>query len=193
MTTIGPNAALIIIDVQEGLDDPVWGVRNNPGAEENMGRLLEVWRRTGRPIFHIQHDSRNPHSPLRPELPGNAIKAVVSPREGEPLLRKTVNSAFIGTNLEGRLRDAAVDTVVIVGLTANHCVETSTRMAGNLGFETYFVSDATAAFGLTGPDGTWHSADEVLSMTLGNLHGEFATVVTTDDVLSAVEAPIAGA
>jgi nicotinamidase-related amidase len=183
MESIGPRAALIIIDVQEGLDDPVWGQRNNPDAEENMARLLAAWRRTGRPLFHIQHDSRNPHSPLRPGLPGNEIKALVRPREGEPLIRKSVNSAFIGTDLEKRLHDLDISTVVVVGLTTSHCVETTARVAGNLGFETYFVSDATATFGLTGPDGRRHTPDDVHSMTLANIDGEFATVITTDAVL----------
>lgn len=189
MEPLGSDAALIIIDVQDGLDAPGWGQRNNPDAEANMARLLDAWRRTGRPLFHVKHDSQNPTSPLRPELPGNEIKSIVRPREGEPLLRKTVNSAFIGTDLEQRLRAAGIRAVVVTGLTTNHCVETTARMAGNLGFDTFFVSDATATFDITGPDGVWHSADDVHSMTLANVHGEFATVVTTDSVLEQVGVP----
>lgn len=188
MGTIGLDAALIIIDVQVGFDGPEWGQRNNPEAEANIARLLDAWRRTGRLIFHVKHDSLNADSSLRPDSSGNQIKAVVWPREDEPLVRKSVNSAFIGTDLEVRLRDAGVHAVVLTGLTTNHCVETTARMAGNLGFDTYFVWDATATFDRTGPDGRWHSADDILSVTLANLHDEFATIVATDTVLEQVTA-----
>lgn len=183
MTTLDSNAALIVIDVQQGFDEPVWGQRNNPAAETNIGRLLDSWRRTGRPIVHIKHDSRNPDSPLHPSSPGNAIKEAVCPLDNEPVIRKSVNSAFIGTDLEQRLHEAGVKTVVLTGMTTNHCVETTARMAGNLGFETYFVYDATATFDRAGPDGRRYSADEVGAMTLVNLQGEFATIVTTDALL----------
>lgn len=178
------NAALLIIDVQKGLDDPVWGHRNNPEAELNIARLLQAWRQTGRPIFHIQHLSQNANSPLRPDLPGNDIKDIVYPQDSEPIIRKKVNSAFIGTDLEARLVQQDINTLVITGLTTNHCVETTTRMAGNLGFHTYLVADATATFDRKGPDGVLHAADEIQQMTLVNLHEEFATIITTAELLS---------
>ena len=179
-----PNAtALLIIDVQEGFDDPMWGIRNNPQAEENVERLLEVWRRSDRPVTHVQHNSVEPNSVLRPGQPGNAIKAGLTPTGDEPLFCKTVNSAFIGTTLEKYLREHSLDTLVVVGLTTNHCVSTTVRMAGNLGFETYVVSDATAAFDRVGHDGQRHAADTVHAVSLANLHEEFATVIDTEGVL----------
>src|SRR5580704_9095609 len=142
------NAALIVIDVQQGFNDPGWGSRNNPDAESNIGRLLAAWRESGRPPFHVHHDSLSPQGSFYPAKPGNAPKIEAAPLEGEPVYRKHVNSAFIGTALEADLRAAGIDTLVIVGLTTPHCVSTTTRMAGNLGFTTYIVSDATAAFEL---------------------------------------------
>jgi nicotinamidase-related amidase len=177
------NAALILIDIQKGFDDPVWGRRNNPDAETNMAALLHAWRQTGRPIFHIQHLSRDPHSPLRASSPGSEFKDIVRPQGGEPIIQKQVNSAFIGTDLEERLRREGITTLIMTGLTTNHCVETTTRMAGNLGFHNYLVSDATATFDRKGPDSMVHTAEEIQAMSLANLHQEFATIVTTDDVL----------
>ena len=179
-----PDATLLVIDVQVGLDDPRLGRRDNPAAESNIGALLAAWRASGRPVAHVQHLSTEPDSPLRPELPGVAIKPEVAPLAGEPVFTKQVNSAFIGTGLEARLRDAGRDTLVITGLTANQCVETTTRMAGNLGFTTYLVGDATASFDRVGPDGAFHPAELIHSVSLANLHGEFATVVTTADMLA---------
>jgi len=177
------NTALIIIDVQKGFDEPVWGKRNNPQAEDNILKLLEAWRKNKRPIFHIQHMSLSPTSPLNPVHPGNAIKDALQPRTGEPLVQKNVNSAFIGTDLEQKLRKIGCNSLVIVGLTTPHCVSTTTRMAGNLGFETYLVSDATAAFELTDHNGRHYSADEIHAVSLATLHGEFATVVETEKLL----------
>ncbi len=183
MAKIDQNTALIIIDVQKGFDEPVWGERNNPQAEDNIIRLLEAWRKYKRPIFHIQHMSLSPTSPLNPNHPGNAIKDALQLRAGEPLIQKNVNSAFIGTDLEQQLRGLGCNSLVIVGLTAPHCVSTTTRMAGNLGFETYLVSDATAAFELTGHDGRSYSAQEIHDVTLVTLNDEFATVVETKELL----------
>jgi len=181
------NAALLIIDVQEAFDEPRWGPRNNPDAEANVARLLGAWREAGRPIFHVRHLNHTRGSSFHPDAPGSRIKAIARPLEGEPLIEKTVNSAFIGTDLEERLRRGGVTAVVITGLTTNHCVETTARMAGNLGFDTYFVSDATATFDRVGPDGVRHAAEGIQAMTLSNLNGEFATIVTTDEALRLVE------
>ena len=181
---ISDTTALILIDVQDGFDEAnYWGDRNNPDAEQNMARLLWEWRKKHRPIYHVQHMSTNPRSPLRPDHDGNTIKKEVAPLQGEPVIQKTVNSAFIGTDLEARLRENGVDSVVIVGLTTNHCVETSARMAGNLGFATMVVEDATATFDRVGHDGTRYPAETIHAMSLSNLNGEFATIVKTGQLL----------
>jgi nicotinamidase-related amidase len=186
MNKLPQNAALILIDVQKGFDDPKWGGRNNPNAEKRMAELLSDWRRTGRPVFHVQHLSTLADSPLNPKRPGVEIQDAVKPVEGEPVFQKNVNSAFIGTQLENTLRQRGVKTLVVVGLTTQHCVSTSVRMAGNLGFEVFLVSDATAAYEVTGPDGTHHSAEDVHRISLATLHDEFATVVDAKTVLGAL-------
>jgi nicotinamidase-related amidase len=187
MISIAQNTVLLIIDVQKGFDEPVWGTRNNPQAEENIARLLNTWRISKRPVFHVQHLSLSSNSPLRAENPGCEIKDIVKPLEGESLFQKHVNSAFIGTDLEEQLRKNSYTSLVIVGLTTPHCVSTTTRVAGNLGFETYLVSDATAAFELTGHDGRKYSAEEIHNMALATLNGEFATIVESDILLRAFE------
>ncbi len=184
MTSAASASALLLIDVQQGFDDlSFWGTRNNPGAEANMARLLAAWRAGGRPVFHVKHNSRNPRSPLHPANSGNAIKPAVAPLPGEPVFEKQVNSSFIGTDLEARLRSAGVTGLVIVGLTTPHCVSTTTRMAANLGFNVRLVSDATAAFDWKAHDGRTIPAEEMHYQALAPLHGEFAEVVTTDAVL----------
>ena len=176
--------ALLLIDVQQGLDHPKWGRRNNPDAEARIAALLAGWRRSRWPVIHVQHMSQVPDSPLRPGLPGNAIKPEAMPRPGEPVFQKTVNSAFIGTALEAHLRTEGIGALVVAGLTTDHCVSTTVRMAGNLGFEVVLVADGTATFERTGPDGQHYTADEMHRVALASLHGEFAEVRTADEVLS---------
>jgi len=182
--TLWANTALLLIDVQQGLDDPRWGARNNPDAERNIAALLAAWRRTQRPVIHVQHMSREPDSPLRPDRPGNAFKPEAVPQPGEPVFHKAVNCAFIGTALEAHLRAHRIDTVVVVGITTNHCVSSTVRMAANLGFTVVVVSDGTATFERTGPDGDHHSAELMHRVALASLHGEFAAVRRTSELLA---------
>ncbi|MEW6211714.1 MAG: cysteine hydrolase family protein [Acidobacteriota bacterium] len=183
MQKLSENVALIVIDVQNGFDDPVWGDRNNPQSEDNIARLLATWRRAKRPIIHFRHMSRNPESPLYPGQRGNEIKEVVKPLPGELVIEKCVNSAFIGTDLEERLRRNNIDTVVLTGINTNHCVSTTARMSGNLGFNTYVVSDATATFDMKGPDGRLHKAEVMHIIGLTELNEEFATVIDIENLL----------
>lgn len=177
------KTALLVIDVQKGLDNPAMGERNNPNAETNIALLLANWRSQNYPVIHFQHCSTEPNSLLRPELPGNAFKPEAQPLADEKLFTKTVNSAFIGTGLEQYLREQAITSLVVVGLTTDHCVSTSVRMAGNLGFEVVLVSDATAAFERKGYAGVHYSAAEIHNVNLVSLDGEFCTVCSTEEVL----------
>jgi len=182
--SLSSGAALVIIDVQQGLDDPKYGERNNPDAEKRMADLLGAWRATGQSVIHVQHLSLEPESPLREGEPGNAFKPEVLPMPGEPIFRKHVNSAFIGTDLEAYLRTNGIDSLVVVGLTTDHCVSTTARMAGNLGFTVTLVEDATATFERLGPDGAHYSADIMHRAALASLHGEFATVRSAEEILA---------
>ncbi len=171
----------MLIDIQKGLDEHNFygGNRNNLQAEENAAKILMHWRKEGGPIFHVRHSSLNPRSPLHASKPGFDIKAAVKPLENEPLFTKNVNSAFIGTDLEKVLRDNGINTIVVVGLTTNHCISTSVRMAANLGFETVLVSDACAAFDQIGINGELFDAELVHQTTLASLKDEFAQIVST--------------
>lgn len=175
---------MLLIDVQRGFDDPRWGVRNNSACEQNIARLLELWRSRGRPIVFVRHDSMESGSPLAPGRDGNDFKGIVT---GSPdlLVVKHVNSAFYGEpDLDAWLRNAGIQSVVIAGITTNHCCETTARMAGNLGYRTFFAIDATHTFDRRHPDGRVMSADLLADVTATNLAGEFATVVTTHELLT---------
>lgn len=177
------STALVVVDVQLGFDDPIWGRRNNPACEENIAALIHAWREIGAPIVFVRHDSVLPHSPLRPGQPGNALRPEVT---GEPdlLITKSVNSAFLGKpDLNVWLRERDITGVAVVGVQTNYCCETTARMAGNLGFETLFVLDATHTFDMPAYGGGTITAEELSRVTASNLQGEFAEVVNTRDLL----------
>lgn len=188
MRALGQNAALLVVDMQKGFDDPAWGVRNNLMAEANVAALLAAWRAAAAPVIHVHHDSVDARGPLWRGAPGNAPKLEARPLAGEKVYRKRVNSAFIGTSLEADLHARAIETLAIVGLTTNHCISTTVRMAGNLGFDTYVVADATAAFARASLNGRIRPADEVHDAALSDLRREFAQVVDTPTVLAALAA-----
>ncbi len=177
------GAALVLVDVQRGFDDPAWGTRNNEACEANIGALLSHWRARDRPIVFVRHDSLEPGSPLAIGTSGNAFKDMIT---GEPdlLVTKHVNSAFYGRpDLHDWLQGSGIHRLVIAGITTNHCCETTARMAGNLGYETFFALDSTHTFDRRAPSGRTLSADELAEATATNLHGEFASIVNTGELL----------
>ena len=182
-STIAKSATLIPIDVQQGLDEPSWGRRNNPEMEANALRLLDAWRASRRPVIVVKHNSVLPASTLRPGQSGNDLKPGFLPQDGEALIEKSVNSAFIGTDLEQRLREAGSTQLVFFGLTSDQCVSTTARMAANLGFETFVVADACAAFDQTAPSGEVVPAETIHLAHLTTLNTEFGEVLDVDELL----------
>ena len=187
----GHETALLLIDVQVGVDVlSHWGGptgrRNNPDAEANMLQLLAAWRKAKLKVAFTRHDSREAASPLKFSLPTGAQKPGFEPVAGEIVVEKDVNSGFIGTDLEVQLRRAGISRLVIVGFFTNFCVETTTRMAGNLGFDTYLVEDCCSASNRVGTDGIDREPELVHAMTVANLHGEFCTAISCVDALGLV-------
>ena len=190
MTANEQGPALLVVDVQRGFDDPVWGRRDNPECERNVAALIAAWRRSAWPVVFVRHDSLLPGSPLAVEAAGNAFKSVIA---GDPdlLVTKHVNSAFLGRpDLHSWLQAEGVQAVSVCGITTNHCCETTARMAGNLGYETTFVIDATHTFDRRDLEGKWLPAEELARVTAANLNSEFATVLTTAELLNTLPRPL---
>ena len=179
--------ALIVIDVQKGFSEhDVRGERNNPACEENVAKLIAAFRAANQPIVFVKHNSKSEASVLHPSKEGNEFKDVVS---GTPdlLVTKSVNSAFYGEpDLHAWLIESNIDAVAICGIQTNMCCDTTARMAGNLGLDTWFVLDATHTFAKTA-GGVKISAEDLAQATAVNLSGEFATVLSTEEALSQIQ------
>lgn len=196
MTALPPDAALIVIDVQRAIDHPSWGERNNPTAEQRIAQLLAFWRERGMPVYHVRHDSVEPKSTYRPGQPGHDFKPEAIPLPGEPVIAKKTGCAFVGTDLEQRLRQAGNTALVFVGVITNNSVETTVRMAGCLGFSCYLIEDACFTFARKDWNGNPRSAEDVHAMSLANLEGEYCSMLTTEIAISryaSVPPPSSGA
>lgn len=178
------SIVLIVVDVQKGFDDPVWGQRNNPACEENVAALIDAWRSGGQPVVFVRHDSVESGSSLRPDQPGNQFKDVIT---GAPdmFVSKNVNSSFHGEpDLEAWLRARGTTRIAVCGIQTNMCCETTARVGANLGFELSFVLDATYTFDQPAREGGMISADALAHVTASNLDPEFGRVVSTRDVIA---------
>ena len=180
------DATLIVIDVQDAIDDPRWGPRNNPDAETKIAALIAAWRAEGLPIVHIRHDSIEPRSPYAPHAPGHRFKSCATPLESETVMGKNSNSAFVGTKLEDTLDALGATTVVICGVLTSNSVEATARQAGNLGYQVYVVADAGWAVDKVDLRGRRWRAEDVHALSLAHLEGEYARIVDVATTLEAV-------
>ena len=182
MAKVTPDSVLVIIDAQKGFSEPGWGERNNPDAEKNMKKILDEFRKHGLTVIHVRHDSRNPNSVLHHGKETFEFKDEVKPLEGERIITKHVNSAFIGTDLEKILREMGEPPVYYMGLVTDHCVSTTARMSGNLGFKSFIIEDACAAHEKKWLDGRKFPAQLVHEINLASINGEFAEVVKSGEL-----------
>lgn len=183
------NTALLLIDVQKGVNDTAYyggtlAQRNNPGAEDHIETILTEWRNLGGTVAFTRHDSREANSPLKLSLESGQQLPGLEIHDGELVVSKGSNSGFVGTSLEVDLRRAGIQRLIVVGFFTNFCVETTVRMAGNMGFDTYLVHDACATMDRVGLDGTEYEADLVHAMAIASMHGEFCTAITAHDALA---------
>ena len=182
MTIDLDRAVLLPIDMQRAFDAPPWPRRWNDQVDANGLALLDAWRGAGRPIIHVRHDSVQPGSSLAPGSAGNAFRPGFEPRAGEPLLTKSVNSAFTGTDLDLRLKRLGAKHVVTFGISTDMCVSTTVRTGANMGWDMILVPDACDCFDLPDRQGGTIPAEEVQRAHVATLAFEFARTMTTSQV-----------
>jgi nicotinamidase-related amidase len=181
------DAVLLPVDLQKGFDEPRWPRRWNADFDRNGRALLAAWRREGRTIIHVRHASALPASTLNPDHPGYAFREGFEPLAGETVVTKSVNSAFIGTDLDIRLRRLGARHLVVFGISTDMCVSTTIRTGANFGWPMTLVADACDCFDLPHGDATI-PAEAVHAAHVATLAYEFCSVVSTQDVLGALAA-----
>jgi nicotinamidase-related amidase len=189
MTLDLDRAVLLPVDMQQAFDAPPWPRRWNDAVDANGLALLAAWRAAARPIIHVRHDSVQPGSTLAPGAPGNAFRPGFEPLDGEPLVAKSVNAAFIGTDLDERLKELGAKHVVTFGISTDMCVSTTVRVGANLGWDMILVTDACDCFDLPDGQGGTIPAEEVQRAHVATLAFEFCRTLSTADL---TPLPLAG-
>lgn len=173
---------LLPIDMQQAFDAPPWPRRWNRAIDEKGRTLLGHWRRHGAPLLHVRHDSVEPGSTLGPGLAGNAFRPGFGPEGDEPMISKCVNSSFIGTDLDLRLRRQGIDTIAVFGISTDMCVSTTVRHGANLGYKMVLIEDACDCFNLKGPDGAIIPAEAIHAAHVASLAYDFCAVTTVAEI-----------
>ena len=182
------STALLVIDTQMAFvarrdAGHPWA---NPDADARIAALLAAFRAKDLPVLHVLHHGQDPRDDFHADSPGAQVQPAAAPLPGEPVFIKHGSSAFMGTGLADHLTAHGITGLVIAGGAANYCVESSTRMASDLGYTTTVVGDALINFGQTLRDGRRVPAGDVLALTLANLDGEFAHVAVTNEILTQI-------
>jgi nicotinamidase-related amidase len=183
------QTVLLPVDMQQAFDGPSWPRRWNGAVDRNGQAILAAWRSRGLPIIHVKHDSVEPGSTLAAGQPGNVFRPGFEPHDGEPIVSKSVNSAFIGTDLDLRLKRLGVRKVVVFGITTDMCVSTTVRTGANLGYEMILVEDACDCFDLPDGQGGTIPARTSHQVHVATLGFEFAKVLTTAEIVEALGNP----
>jgi nicotinamidase-related amidase len=186
------RTALLVIDVQQGFRDPRYKQWSTPDFQANIVKLLAAFRAAGENfhVIHVCHHSLSESFPFHPSNWGVQFEEYAKPLAGETVMSKSVNSAFIGTELENTIKTAGIERLIVVGLTTGHCVSTSVRMAANLHVvgqsgEITIVSDATAMHACSYGDRDY-DGETVHTVNLATLNSEFCVVKTTEQVLESL-------
>ena len=183
MTIDFERAVLLPIDMQRAFDAPPWPRRWNDQVDEKGLALLGRWREAGRPIIHVRHDSVMEGSSLAPGSEGNRFRPGFEPQGDEPVVSKSVNSAFIGTDLDLRLRRLGARHVVTFGISTDMCVSTTVRTGANMGWDMVLADDASDCFELPDGKGGTIAAEAVQAAHVATLGFEFCRVMSTGELL----------
>ena len=176
---------LIILDVQDAINQPIWDGKNNPNYLDAIERLLSAWRTQGADIIHVKHDEANPNSSYHTYGPWNAIQARVAPRENEQVITKAQNCAFIDTDLHSVLQGLGAEQFILTGVVIHNSMDATIRAGKALGYQILLPEDATTAVPVTDLNGKRWPAQDVFDLSLAVLGSEYAKITSVDAILKA--------
>jgi nicotinamidase-related amidase len=186
LTALGNDTALIVLDVQKAIDDPRWNSKNNPGCADVIAKLLGAFRAADLPVIHIRHEETNPASSFYVDGPGQPFKDEALPLDGEKVIAKQQNCAFVGTTLEKQLHENGIKRLIFTGVVIHNSMDVTIRLAHCLGFENWLVLDATTAIDVTDANGKTFAAQDVFDLYAAVLASEYCSLTHSDDVISAL-------
>jgi nicotinamidase-related amidase len=181
------HLVLIAIDMQRAFDMLGRPRRWNKNLDGNGLQLLAAWRAQRLPIIHVRNDDPNPRSWFHADHPGSAFRPGFEPLQGEGLVVKSVNCAFIGTDLDLRLRRLDAAGIVLFGMRTDMCVSSTARTGSNIGWDVTVISDASDCCDLPDPfGGRVIPAEEAHRIHLATIADEFGHVISTKEIIARI-------
>lgn len=129
--------ALLVVDMQAAIVPEMW---HGDDLADRVGALADQARAAGIPVIYLQQDG-GADTPFAPGTTGWELDKRVRASDGDIVIRKTATDSFFRTNLELELRGRGVDTVVVVGVASDFCVDSTVRSALSHGFDVQLVAD----------------------------------------------------
>jgi nicotinamidase-related amidase len=185
------RSVLLVIDAQDSFKaGPRWDRRSNRDFERNVSALIDAYREANLPVVFILHTDED--DAFRRDSPAFKLMDFIRRRDSEPLLVKNTRNAFTSTDLQQRLDALGVTRLVLTGIQTEQCVETTTRVGADLGYDADFVSDATMTFPIVNAEtGEELGTDDIVRRTEFVLRGRFARIVRVDDIVREVQGALA--
>ena len=182
--------ALVVIDVQESFRArSSWAQFNNQHIAVAVQRLVDDARAAGDLVVWVLHSEPGSGTTFDPASGFVRLFDELEAAPGEPVLVKTAHNAFTTTNLAQLLTGRRVHDLTVCGIRTEQCVETTARLASDLGYGVTFVTDATATSPIERPGAPTLTPAQIVERTEAALAGRFATVKTVDEL---VGVPIGG-
>lgn len=180
------TTALLVLDVQESFRrQPSWDQISNPRIVADINRLVTAARAAGDLVVWVLHQDPDSGGPFDPDNGLVELQPGLEPAAEDVTVTKTSHNAFTTTNLGQHLTAQGIERLRVCGIRTEQCVETTTRVASDLGYRVELVIDACATHPLPRREGTPAlSAEELTERTRAVLADRFATITTIDRVVT---------
>lgn len=187
-----PRRALLVIDVQNEYVTGNLPIEYPPIDQTlpNIGKAIDAAHAAGIPVIVVQHEEAESAPLFAKGSPGWELNEVVASRPYAHMIKKTMASAFAGTDLAEWLAKHEIDTLSIVGYMTHNCDASTVIHARHAGITAEFLNDASGSLPYANDAGAV-TAEEIHRAFTVVFHSSFAAVTSTAQWISAVKDKVA--
>lgn len=170
------NEALIVIDVQEGFFSiPNYPVYNENKLINNINQLIDSFRKQGKPIIFVRHTDEDLVNGTKPWQ----VYSKVHSQSDDIYVNKTTPDSFYKTDLLKVLKANNIDSIVIVGLQTDYCIDATCKSAFGKEIPSILASDGHSTY-----DNSFMTANRIIDYHNKIIGRWFATLKTTNEIIN---------